>query len=263
MATVPDGNAMSVKDRVRDQYGRFVGRYVDSPVHARGASLARLVELLRPASGDRLLDVATAAGHTALAFAPYVGRVIAVDLTPEALPEARALARERGVPIPLLASADAESLPFPDGAFDLVTCRIALHHFPHPRRAVAEMTRVCRPGGRIGLVDNVVPEDEEAGAFINAFEQYRDPSHFREHPVSTLRGFLEQAGVNVQHVEVEPKTMDFAAWTWRMDVSEEGKAHLRGMLDRAPQAAMESLQPRLEEGALKFTLLEALLVGKK
>ncbi|NOZ06391.1 MAG: class I SAM-dependent methyltransferase [Chloroflexi bacterium] len=254
---------MNVKARVQDQFGRYVGRYVDSPVHARGASLVRLVELLRPRSADCLLDIATAAGHTALTFAPHVRRVVATDLTTEALPKARALAESRGLVVPLLAAADAEGLPFPDDTFDLVTCRLGLHHFPHPRQAVAEMVRVCRPGGSVGLVDNVVPEDEGAGAFINQFEDYRDPSHFCEHPLSALRRFLEQGGAQVTHTEVEPKTMDFVAWAWRMGVSEEGQAHLRAMLDRAPPAARASLQPRLEEGALKFNLLEGLLVGVK
>lgn len=252
---------MNVKSRVQDQFSRYVERYVDSTVHARGTSLVRLVELLNPQPTDLLLDIATAAGHTALALSPHVSQVVATDLTAQALPRARALARDRCLAVPLLAVADAECLPFPDHCFDLVTCRLALHHFPRPRLAVSEMARVCRPGGRIGLVDNVVPEDEEAAAFINAFEAHRDPSHFREHPLSALRRFMEEAGARVTHTEVNAKTMDFAAWAWRMNVSEEGQAYLRAMLDRAPSTAQESLQPRHVEGALKFNLLEGLLVG--
>lgn len=252
---------MNVKSRVQDQFGRYVERYVDSAVHARGTSLVRLAELLDPQPTDLLLDIATAAGHTALALTPHVRRVVATDLTAQALPRARALASDRGLAVPLLAVADAECLPFPDHCFNQVTCRLALHHFPRPRLAVSEMARVCRPGGRIGLVDNVVPEDEEADAFINAFEAFRDPSHFREHPLSALHRFLEETGTRVAHTEVDAKTMDFAAWAWRMNVSDEGQAHLRAMLDKAPLAACETLQPRRVEGALKFNLLEGLLVG--
>src|SRR3979409_1446367 len=98
--------------------------------HARGASLGRLVELVQPKASWQALDVATGAGHTAAAFAPHVARVIASDPTAEMLQGAAKTATARGFANMETAPADAEALPFEDARFDLVTCRIAPHHFP-------------------------------------------------------------------------------------------------------------------------------------
>src|SRR5579862_1877237 len=117
------------KDTVRQQYGAHAEAYVTSPVHAQGASLARLVELTEPGPEWVVLDVSTGGGHTALAFASHVRRVIASDLTPEMLAAAERFARERGATNIEYQVADAEDLPFEAAAFDLVTNRIALHHF--------------------------------------------------------------------------------------------------------------------------------------
>src|SRR5947207_11761367 len=91
-ATIVSNN----KDAVRQQYGAHAEAYVTSPVHAKGASLSRLVELTRPQPDWIVLDVSTGGGHTALAFAPHVRQVIAADLTPEMLAAAEKHAREQG-----------------------------------------------------------------------------------------------------------------------------------------------------------------------
>jgi hypothetical protein len=71
------------KSLVQQQFGAHAAAYATSAVHAKGASLARLVELVKPERHWQALDVATGAGHTAAAFAPHVARVIASDLTEE------------------------------------------------------------------------------------------------------------------------------------------------------------------------------------
>src|SRR5438128_671815 len=84
------------KDTVRRQYGAHAAAYVTSPIHAQGASLARLVELTQPQPEWIVLDVSTGGGHTALAFAPHVRKVIAADLTPEMLAAAETFLRQQG-----------------------------------------------------------------------------------------------------------------------------------------------------------------------
>lgn len=156
------------KDQVRQQFGANAAAYVSSPTHAQGASLARLVELTAPQPAWRALDVATAAGHTALALAPHVAAVVGLDLTPQMLPHAARLAAERGAANVVWAAGDVDDLPFGDSAFDLVTCRIAAHHFADAGHFLAEAARVLRPGGRLVFLTNsllsalCVPEDEGA-----------------------------------------------------------------------------------------------------
>ena len=174
------------KSLVQQQFGAHAAAYVTSSVHAKGASLGRLVELVRPQPTWQALDVATGAGHTAAAFAPHVGRVIASDLTEEMLQEAAKLAKAKGLANMETARADAEALPFEDARFDLVTCRIAPHHFPDIPSFVAEVCRSLKAGGTFALVDNIAPDAESTPGFssaelrdaaltYNAFEKIRDP----------------------------------------------------------------------------------------
>jgi ubiquinone/menaquinone biosynthesis C-methylase UbiE len=262
------------KSLVQKHFGAAASAYVTSPVHAKGASLGRLVDLAEPASDWRMLDIATAAGHTALAFAPHVANVIATDLTREMLTEATKLAAERGVGNVEFREADAEALPFPDGSFDLVTCRIAAHHFPNVPAFVAEVARVLKPGGTLGLVDNVSPDAETTPGFppeelaqaaetYNTFEKLRDPSHGR---CLTSGEWIEMLGryrFAVAHAEHLPKEMDFAPWVKRMGVDDATVARLETMLTGAQPALRAFLKPRRENGKLAFTLDELLAIARK
>ncbi|MCZ7669472.1 MAG: hypothetical protein M5U34_20985 [Chloroflexi bacterium] len=73
------------KEQVQTIFGGSADAYVSSQVHAKGDSLARLLELLTPQPDWRVLDVATGGGHTAFTLAPHVRQVVATDITPEML----------------------------------------------------------------------------------------------------------------------------------------------------------------------------------
>lgn len=249
------------KKLVQEQFGANAGAYATSQVHAKGSSLERLVTLTQPQAGWRVLDVATGAGHTALAFAPQVAEVVATDITPQMLRETAVLAEERGITNLTTEPADAENLPFAAETFDLVTCRIAPHHFPDVFRFVAEAGRVLRPGGLLAVADNVVPEGE-AGAYVNAFEKLRDPSHGRCLTLAEWREAYEAAGLTVTHEETLWKKMTFDPWARRMIAEEALVEQVRAMLWAAAGEAKAFLQPENGE-KLTFRLQEGLFVGRK
>jgi ubiquinone/menaquinone biosynthesis C-methylase UbiE len=262
------------KTLVRQQFGAHAAAYATSAVHAKGASLGRLVELVRPQSHWQALDIATGAGHTAAAFAPHVAHVIASDITPEMLEQARKVAAAGGLSNMEVATADAEALPFEDGRFDLVTSRIAPHHFPDVPRFVREVRRVLKPGGIFALVDNIAPdavstpgfseaELAEAGATYNTFEKLRDKSHGRCLGVTEWCAVIAGAGLDVTHQEILPKAMEFAPWVERMDVDADTVARLRTMLEDGSPALKAFLKPRLDGGALWFSLDEAIVIASK
>ncbi|PJB31641.1 MAG: SAM-dependent methyltransferase, partial [Deltaproteobacteria bacterium CG_4_9_14_3_um_filter_65_9] len=174
---------LSPKERTRAQFGRVASKYRCSADHTDVEDLDLLFTGLALEPGHRVLDVATGGGHTAMALAARCGRVVASDLTPSMLREARLLADERRAGNVVFAAGDVEALPFRDAAFDRVTCRIAAHHFPDVRIALSEMTRVTRPGGRIAIIDSVVPGEPSLDAFLNNAEKVRDPSHVRSYRV--------------------------------------------------------------------------------
>lgn len=261
------------KSLVQQQFGAHAAAYSTSTVHAKGASLSRLVELIQPQKHWRVLDVATGAGHTAAAFAPHVASVVASDLTDEMLAEAAALAASKGFANMTTARADAEALPFADASFELVTCRIAPHHFPDVPTFVAEARRVLVPGGTLAVVDNISPDQistpgfshtdlRDASLTYNAFEKIRDPSHGRCLGMAEWTEVVEDAGLEPVHAERLPKDMEFQPWAERMGADATTIQRLRTMLDDASPALAAFLKPHVVDGALWFTLDEAILIAR-
>lgn len=260
---------------VRSQFGKVAPAYATSEVHAKGKSLARIVELSDPQPNWRALDIATGAGHMAAAFAPHVAHVVASDITDEMLAEAVKLATQKGLSNVSTARAEAGALPFDDSTFDLVCCRLAAHHFPDIDRFVGEVHRVLRPGGRFALVDNVAPdkahlpdatpaEIETAIADYNAFEKLRDPSHGFAPPPQTWIDALERHGLTLVAREQFGKELDFESWVTRMRCAPATVAELERLLTNGPQHLRTFLEPRRDDvGALHFTLQELLLVADK
>jgi len=251
------------RDEVRRRFGAAADRYVQSNDHARGESLDRLIECAAPRPDWSVLDVATGGGHTALALAPRVRDVVATDLTRPMLEAAERFVRGRGVANVRFQEADAGALPFGAAVFDLVTCRIAAHHFPDVAAFVREASRVARPGALVAVIDNIVPEDAGAGAFINAWEKLRDPSHHRALTSSEWRDRFQESGLEIERVERFRKARDFASWIGRMSVDQTTEARLRAMLLGASGTAREWLAPGEADGALTFYLEEILICGRK
>jgi ubiquinone/menaquinone biosynthesis C-methylase UbiE len=219
-----------VTSLIQRKFGEATAEYAASAVHARGASLARLVELVDPKPSWRVLDVATGAGHTALAFAPRVARVTASDVTDAMLVEAKKLAKARGLVNFRTARARAEDLPFPDMSFDLVTCRLAAHHFENTGAFAEEAFRVLVPNGVFALVDNVSPNSRDWPAVYNDFEKLRDPSHGRCLALSEWAALLEDAGFAVEHSEHMDQDIEFDPWVQRMRCAGSTIARLKALL---------------------------------
>jgi ubiquinone/menaquinone biosynthesis C-methylase UbiE len=251
------------RDLVRQQFGPHAEQYVASTHHSTGESLDRMLALVVPQPDWRALDVATGGGHTALALAPHVREVIATDLTPEMLVAAERFIRAKGAANVSFRQADAMALPFVDCEFDLVTCRIAPHHFPDCAQFVREMARVLRPGGVAALIDNVVPENLLAARHINALEKLRDPSHNWAYTAADWLGFFAAAGLETTHTEIVQKTRDFDYWNDMLGVDEQHRAQLRVLLLQAPAPARAALAPQVVGGALKFKLTEVLVIARK
>ena len=251
------------REEVKRRFGAAAERYVRSADHARGESLDRLIEIVAPRPSWRALDVATGGGHTALALSPLVREVVATDLTRPMLEAAARFFEERGARNVRTAEADAGDLPFEDASFDLVTCRIAPHHFPDCARFVREAARVVRPGGVVAVIDNVVPDDPEAAAAVNAFEKLRDPSHHRAYTEREWLAMFDAAGLAVTHAESFRKEIGFDGWAGRMSVDAETRERLLTMLRGATGEAGEWLRPRERDAGWSFSLAELLVSGTR
>jgi SAM-dependent methyltransferase len=167
---------------------------------------ARLERLLDLTGAERALDVGTGAGAFALALAPLVREVVAVDVVPELLEQARLRAPANVE----LVEADGRSLPFGAATFDLVVTARTLHHTTRPELVIAELTRVVRPGGTLLVVDQLAPVDPLAALELNRFEVARDASTTRILADVDLRGLFDANGLVLREAEFdrEPRDLD-------------------------------------------------------
>ena len=253
--------------RVRASFGPNAAKYTTSKPHADAGALARLVARAAPRPTDEVLDVGAGAGHTALAFAPCVARVVALDLTPQMLEEVERNAAARGLGNVSVRDGAAEALPFGPGSFDVVACRLTTHHFADLPRAVGEMARVLRPGGRLVIADTMVPEDDDLDRQINEIEWLRDPSHVRNYRPSEWRALVAGAGLSVTDLVAgyydEGRGMDVAAWTQRIGTTPENIAELRRRFRTAAPPLVEALRIVLDGDGIRFALPRLTLIAVK
>ena len=236
--------------RVQAQFGASAHAYVTSPLHAAGEDLDRLLAWGAARRADRVLDVATGGGHTALAFASIASRVVAYDLTEAMLAAARAHVRSRGGANIEFVAGDAGALPFLDESFDVVTCRTAAHHFSDVAAAVRQIHRVLRPGGSLLLQDILGHDDADASAFILEVERRRDPSHVRSYRAAEWKAFLRAAGLTVMDDSVIWKLREWNEWTGRMRMTPEARRDLEDFVRRAPERCRTAFEFRLTPDAV-------------
>ena len=236
--------------RVQEQFGGSAAAYVTSPGHAAGEDLNTLVAWGRALRPRRVLDVATGGGHTALAFTGVAPHVTACDLTEPMLRAARGLVRDRGAAAAFVAG-DAVTLPFREGVFDAVTCRIAPHHFPDVAGAVREVRRVLRPGGSFLLQDILGHDDAEAAAFITEVERRRDPTHIRAYRAVEWKAFLRAAGLTVMDSTVVTKRRPWDEWTTRTRMTPEGRRDLDAFVLAAPEKCRAAFDFTLAGGQVE------------
>ncbi len=168
----------------------------------------RLCEAVDLRAGEQVLDVATGSGNTALAVARRFGEVVGIDYVPALLERGRLRAGADGLTIDLR-EGDAEALDFPDASFDVVLSTFGQMFAPNQEQTAAEILRVCRPGGRIGLA-NWTPDGFIGGVF-KAISRHVSPPAGVKSPVlwGTENRLRELFGDGVSSLNVRPQTYVF------------------------------------------------------
>lgn len=246
----------------KKQFARVAENYLTSKAHDTPNLLLSYVEKVR-LSGGTILDVATGAGHTAFAFAPFVETVVATDITDEML---RIVAREaplRGHDNIKTAYADATDLPFDDSSFEGVTCRVAAHHFPDVPAFLREVFRVLASPGWFLLVDTVTSDDPEAGSAVNEIEALRDPSHVHSCTPAEWEEMISLSGLELEWREVRENRMPIEPWFARMKTPTEVVDRVRPMILESTGATRDYFQPVVKDGEWTFRLLQVAIVARK
>lgn len=244
---------------VQRQFGRTAAAYVESATHARGEDLDRIVQLATDHGGERIVDVGTGVGHTLRRVAPSFRSAVGVDATREMLEAGRGVLAGADVNNAVLVQANSTALPILSRSVDVVTSRLAAHHFADAAGAFREIARILRPGGLFVLVDNYTPEDSALDRFINELETLRDPSHIRNHTVAGWRGLLETAGLRTT-VDSDTAVTKLTTENWleRSQTLPDRAEEVRRRLRAAPPAAVEAFQITPES----FVVRKLILIGR-
>jgi len=200
--------------------------YRDSPAHREGEDLDLIVEWSEGA--NTALDVATGGGHVARRLREAGINVVTTDPAPGMQPDV--LCR-------------AEDVPFADGSFDVVACRVAAHHFEDVGKAMAELARVSRD--QVIVVDNAFLDDSAEEA-----DRVRDPSHVRNYTEEEWRRLFADAGLRMEELRHLDKPIEVQPWLERA-----------GCHGEEAQRVHELLGDRIEDGWI--TLDRLAIRGRK
>ena len=248
-------------DDVRSRFAPVAANYTRTTFHASTERLQEVLDLARPKPGDLALDVATGTGNTAFALAPYLRRVIGLDLTREMLDQARLIASEKGIKNVDWIIGDAARLPFEDEKFDLYAVRAAPHHFPDVDAFLQEAFRVLKPNRDAAFVDCSPPA--AAREVLHQVEVRRDPSHVRSLTLEEWVARVERAGFEIELAQTRELDWDYEEWMQTMAVAPALAAELSGVIESAQGEAREQLHPARREGKLRHAYWHCLIRAHK
>jgi SAM-dependent methyltransferase len=253
-----------VKSCCAAAYGSdVVAMLLGDSYHPGGPALTRhLAGLLGLTAGDRVLDVASGRGSTALILAGEYGtRVDGVDLSAGNVALARGAADAAGLADRVAFTvADAELLPYPDGTFDTVVCECALCTFPDKATAAAQFARVLRRGGRVGIADVVADTTRLPAELTSLAAWVACVADAR--PLDENAAILTRAGLRVTHTERHDTAMlrmigQVEARLSLVRMTARGRAEAIGVdFDRAPEV-LAAARTAVADGVLGYALLLA------
>lgn len=197
--------------RIVAQFTRWARPFAELPIHAEADSMAQTRDACALTAGMTVLDVACGPGIVACELARTGAHVTGIDLTPAMIEQARLRADRLNVSVEFH-TGDALHLPFENACFDRVVTRYSFHHMQAPGQALAEMVRVCRPGGRVIVID-ATPAPECQKAYDHA-ETLRDPSHTSALTLPQLLSLGDEAGLRpllTQQYRLESRLIDQVA----------------------------------------------------
>lgn len=254
----------SAHDRaISDQFTRQAEGFSQSrALHAQDV-VGFLVDAVAPKPFDRAVDLACGPGSVACALAARVGDAVGVDATQAMLDEARKLSQRRALGNVEWVRSSVYATPFPDGAFDIVTCRFAFHHFERPEDAFAEMVRLAAPGACIAVCDGVVSNDPAKAAAFNAMERARDPSTVAFRSREYLRGLFVAAGLGEPQelfFHVTYRAGDLARGSFPEGMDREA---LQALLERSVEGDALGMNARRTENGVELSYASVVLTAER
>lgn len=197
-------NNTSHNETVISQFTKQAVPFAQLSQHSNQYGLELMIKLSQPKNTDTVLDVACGGGIISCEFAKIVSQVTGIDLTPAMIEQAKSLQKEKQLKNINWKIGDVLNLPFDDNSFSIVVTRYSFHHLIDPQKALEEMKRVCRPNGKVVVID-VTPDKDKVDLY-DQVEKLRDSSHVRALTFSELKSMMEKTGL--VNLKTEPHDLE-------------------------------------------------------
>jgi ubiquinone/menaquinone biosynthesis C-methylase UbiE len=254
----------SVQQASQAQFDRQSARYGKSHILADVSDVEAAFHWITQPPQATALDIATGGGHTGLCLASRGYRVTLADISAAMLENAQKLATERSLTVETRQH-PAEDMPYPEASFDLVSSRVAPHHFSSPEKFVSESARVLKPGGFFLLIDGSVYDNElEAEAWLHQVEKLRDPSHHQLLSPKAWIALCEKAGLTIKHhALLELKQPDLNWYFETAATSPENRAAVLTLVEQAPASVKKLYKLTQEDKKIVWWWPRLTLVAEK
>jgi ubiquinone/menaquinone biosynthesis C-methylase UbiE len=250
---------------VRESFTTQAKAFASNPWVTNEERIRRLVASAQLKGHESVLDIATGPGYIAEAFARGAREVIGVDLTAAMLAIGEERTRQNGLANVSFRIGDAQDLPFERESFDVVVCRLALHHMQEPGRVVSEMSRVCKVRGTVLVEDIFASEHRERAEYQDRWEKLRDPSHVHVLPLSEHLRLFRDAALETDSVKTFADLCpEVERWLATTKAPPERAEEVRRLLEDDRAQDLSGTQPSQDEaGRLHFHARTVILTGRR
>ena len=215
-----------------------------------------VVGFSRVSHADVIAEVGAGTGHFLSLFEDVGARLVAIDLTPAMLMQAR-----RDHPRIEAVVGDGARLPLRSRSFSLVASAQMFHHVWEPLPILNEMRRVVAPGGSVLVVDQIAPERFEEAVAMTELERIRDPSHASSRPPSAFRILVQAAGMEIADERVVESRSRFSSWMWPGEFPGDRIERVRSFIEsRGDETGMDF---EAEDGDISFTRRRIMLLARR
>jgi ubiquinone/menaquinone biosynthesis C-methylase UbiE len=254
----------AIQRAAQEQFARRSESYGKGHILENVEDVQAALQTINLPARAKVLDVATGAGHTGLFLALLGHDVTLADIAQPMLDKAARTAAERGLTVKIIQH-PAEQFTHTGDSFDLVTCRVAAHHFSFPEKFISECARVLKLGGYFLLIDGTVADDQpEAEAWIHSVEKLRDPSHNRFLTPRTWSALCRTRGLTVASVKIAPFKQPDLNWYFEAAATpDENRIKVLELIARAPAAAKSLFQIGEENGKIVWWWQRLTLIAVK
>ncbi|MBE0689492.1 MAG: class I SAM-dependent methyltransferase [Anaerolineae bacterium] len=236
----------------------------NEPGGCQDEDIERVLKLARPSAAGLALDVAAGHSQALASLSAHAQHVMASDISLPVLQAARAHVIGADRSSVSFVQCAIEALPWEDNTFDLVGCFTAAHHFTNVDRFLEEAARVLKPGGSLVIYERLLPEDDRAARYVDAFYRLGDPRHKRAFAEYQWHGMLLNAGLDVAHSEICRRRIRLLSWAEAHGCAGDVIERLQILLTQTPRAVSTFLRPSCSGTVdAEFDQHYAAIVGSK